>query len=452
MKTIKGLFVAIGILFALSACKTDIAITGGSYLPISPRENDTLVVTPLVANLGNTSVQDVAVSVFFGIGRTAFALPDDKLPRVSLAPGAFSPVQVSWAIPQGWGNKDVTIWAEADVRRTLVESDETNNRFDLGTVRIVPVSPFVCQGSSIIQPRFQNETYQCFDVREHSETDISQNLMAATARLLLYGAYAVIDCPTNQLMLCYEHIAFVNKIQHEIQTNNVGISPVINFNSSTNPWNLIYIGMYPTKADLQADCGAGVDACAGGFRIAITEETINPPPSTIGITAGNTSYYYDMIMPNDCKWPVLHEYQHIIDRTLLKPHESWLEEMLSRLFADLHLLKLMCPNVQFQHIVQVSGGVTTPLSEPPDIRQINSNRPLDSFANLYAEGKTCREAIIMQMNRSAINQSQLYLRNLFQLMRVEPIYTDDGVARVILLSNNSEPAVLSFLKDNGCNP
>jgi hypothetical protein len=257
----------------------------------------------------------------------------------------------------------------------------------------------------------------------------------------------------SQLSACYEHVDFANKTQHEVQTNNVGASPVIFFDTPLDPWNLVYVGVYATMAELQADCGPGANACAWGFRIAITEQHLTPVAGITGISAGGTNYYFSVQRPSTCKDLEFHEYQHAIDRGLLKPHASWLEEMLARLFAEhLHFLRLMCPAVQFTNMSQVSGGVSTPLSTPPDLRQINSNRPLDNFGTFYSAGDTCKEAIIMQMNRGALAQGQAYLRKLFQLMRVEAISTDHEVARVILLSSNSDPAVSTFLIANGCQP
>jgi hypothetical protein len=439
---------------------SDIAITNGTFHPTSPEPTDTLTVNLEVANMGSTQIQDAVISVFFGIGGTAHALPDAELPRVTLMPGETVPLEVLWDLPSGWGNKDVTIWAIADITHAIVETNETNNRFDFDTVRIAPPGPFVCQDNELIMPRFRDENYACFDVRDMDQSAIEQMLEATTTRLLLYGSYAVIDCPVALLEACYDHIAFVNTIQHEAQTNNVGAGPVIVFDSpfTPNPWNLIYIGVYATKEDLEEDCGTGADACAFGYpytgRIGITEKHLEPHSGTIGINEGETNYYYYNIQyPDDCHIAESHEYQHVIDRALLNQHQGWLEEMVTRLFVHpIKFIQMLCPDVQFYNIYKRSNGVITELTEPPDLYEINSYLPLDNFANYYANGDPCREAIIMQMNREAHDQGQTYLRKLFRLMRTESISTDEEVAHVILLASDNDPAVLTFLTENGCNP
>lgn len=441
------------LVLGLSACnRTDIAITDGAFSPKSPSSTDTLKVTLEVANLGNTQIKDAVISVFFGIGRAAFALPDKELPRVTLSPGTSTPIAVLWPLPPAWGNKDVTIWAEADVTREIDESNETNNRLDLGTVRIAPPGAFICQNSDLIIARFRNETYECFDIREKSKAEIEQVLSPNTARLLLFGTYTVIDCPVSKLDAAYDHITFANTIQHEIQTNNVGASPVINFDTSFNPWNLIYIVVYSNVADLQEDCGVeSASACAGGFRIRITERHLEPFSGVVGINEGNRNYYYSIRYPDNCHGLEFHEYQHIIDRNLLKPHPLWFEEMIARLFADgVHFTQLLCPEVEFYNIFKITDGERTELTEPPDLRLINSERPLNSFANLYANGDSCREAIIMQMNREAYNKEAVYLRKLFRRMRNEDINTDDQIARVVLMASDNDPTVKNFLEENGC--
>jgi len=444
----------LSLLFGILSCKPepDIAITDGSFTPESPESTDTIEVTLEVANLGDTQITDAVVSVFFGIGGTAFALPDHELPRVTLSPGTSTNIKVLWPLPPAWGNKDVTIWAEADVTREIDESDETNNKLDIGTVRIAPPGAFICQNSDLIIPRFRNETYECFDIREESKTEIEQVLSPNTTRLLLYGTYTVIDCPVSKLDAAYDRITFANTVQHEIQTNNVGASPVLNFNTSFNPWNLIYVVVYSNVDNLREDCGVeSADACAGGFRIRITERTLEPPSTVIGINEGDTNYYYSIRYPDDCHNLEFHEYQHIIDRNLLKPHPSWFEEMIARLFADhVHFTQLLCPEVEFYNMSKVTNGERTELTEPPDRCLINSERPLDTFANLSAKGDPCREAIIMQMNREAYNKGNTYLRKLFQLMRNEDINTDNQIARVVLMASDNDPTVKNFLEENGC--
>ena len=126
--------------------------------------------------------------------------------------------------------------------------------------------------------------------------------------------------------------------------------------------------------------------------------------------------------------------------------------MLARLFADgLHFSKLLCPDVAFNNTTMITANRDiVPLVEPPDLRQINSGRPSDNFANFYAQGLPCREAIIIQMNREAHSKGQTYLRKLFTLLRTEPIVTLAEIATAILLATDNDAAVKTFLMDNGC--
>jgi hypothetical protein len=125
--------------------------------------------------------------------------------------------------------------------------------------------------------------------------------------------------------------------------------------------------------------------------------------------------------------------------------------MIARLFADpVHFRQLLCPEVEFYNIFKITDGERTELTEPPDLRLINSERPLDSFANLSAKGDPCREAIIMQMNREVYNKGTAYLRTLFRLMRNEDINTDDQITRVVLMASDNDPTVKNFLEENGC--
>jgi hypothetical protein len=88
----------------------------------------------------------------------------------------------------------------------------------------------------------------------------------------------------------------------------------------------------------------------------------------------------------------------------------------------------------------------------PTYGMINSERPLDNFANFYAQGSPCREAIIMRMNREAHSKGNEYLRKLFKLLRAEPIVTISEIASAILLASDNDAAVKTFLMDNGCSP
>lgn len=158
----------------------DVTIKTGTISPAAPKETDTLVVTLEVANIGLIPVTDVVISVFFGICGTAFALPDEMLPRVTLAPRETTTVQVSWKIPPAWGNKDVDIWAEVDVTGKVAERNEANNRFDLGKLRIVPCAPLTNQAKELMVQRFRNQTYQYFDIRQKDKSAITNELSRAT--------------------------------------------------------------------------------------------------------------------------------------------------------------------------------------------------------------------------------------------------------------------------------
>jgi len=232
-----------------------------------------------------------------------------------------------------------------------------------------------------------------------------------------------------------------------MMTNNVETSPVLVFDSPSNPWNLIYIGVYDSKADLEADCGEGASACAGLYGMSIPEDAIKPPElgpgetRVSGIWDGTTFYYWSVQLPDDCHPVFVHEYQHIINKAL-QPHSSWLEETLVWLFiGDLEL----CANVQYTDIYKSTDSEIVRLDAPPSDYEINSERPLDSFADNAANKDPCREAIIMQMNRGALSMGQAYLRKLFGLMRTERIQEDDSAARVVLQANDNDPGVEAIL-------
>ena len=260
------------------------------------------------------------------------------------------------------------------------------------------------------------------------------------------------DCPIAALDTCYAAGEFLNSIQHEFQTNWVGASPAIFFDTEANPWNLIYIGVFPDYDEVGAHCGiTSASACALGFRIAMAEPRLVPSTSTTGINEGTTNYYYQAVYPDDCRAVEIHEYQHIIDRAFLQQHGSWFEEMIARLFAEHRWFKTaLCPDIEYDFMYKVTDDIQTPLAEPPDLRIINSELPLDDFAAYYSEGDLCREAIIMQMNRDANEIGNPYLYTLFRLMRTEPIVTDEEIAAVLLEASGYDPDAQTFLQQSGC--
>ena len=169
---------SLAIQFTVLPC-ADIAITGGAFTPAQPCSVDTLDVRLQVSNLGNIPITNALVSVFIGIGGTAYAFADQDLPKVSLSPGETADLQVLWPllpVPE-FGNKDVRVFALADASRILDEVDEDNNTFDLGQIRVEPTEPFVCPGSGLIFSEFEKDSYECFDIRESTVSDVADLLL-----------------------------------------------------------------------------------------------------------------------------------------------------------------------------------------------------------------------------------------------------------------------------------
>ena len=441
---------------AVAGC-ADIAITKGSILPPSPREGDTLTVDLTVRNNNLRPILNAVVSVFFYVGRTAYALPDQQLPRVSLLPFSNSRVRVQWPLRTGWGNKQVRVLAVADITHAIDEVDERNNTLELGNLRIAPVADFVCQGNGLIMQRFQSRSYQCFDIRDMALSAIQSALASDTERVLLYGYYAVFDCPVARLTSCNDYIRYLDGHQHEFQTNYVGAETILNLDArAANPWNLVYIAVYPDFDTLALDCGAGASACIFGGslfgRIAITEWHLDHRGGTVGIQEGSASSWYTQQWPETCHAVEYHEYQHMIDRLLLQPAESWFEEMVARLFADNVMFpRALCPGIEYSGVFyEDENGQVSELADVPSLYAINSELPFDNFGTLYAAGDTCRQAIIMQMNRAALAQGQPYLRKLFRTLRVESIATKHEVAKAIWIASDNAPEVRNFLQAGGC--
>jgi CARDB len=445
------------IFMVLSGC-ADIAVTNGTYQPSEIHESDTIIVDAEVANLGTTLINDAKVSVFFGVGKTAYALADQELPSVNLPPATHTTIRINWPPKPGWGNKDVRIWALADAGRDIDEVDEQNNSYEIvNKVRIQPDIPFVCGNNMLIMARFSTMQYQCFDIREHNLSQIKSTITNTTGRILLYGFYAVIDCAVELVVKCDGHIRYLDAQQHEFQTNYVGAGTILHLDQAQlpNPWNLVYIAVYPSINELEEDCGAGANACAGGSLIAITEWHLNLAGtySAIVISEGAGMYWYTQYIPDSCQPLEYHEYQHIINRLLLQSHQSWFEEMIARLFADNVVFPLsLCPDIEFTNIFHEDAfGEVTAMAEPPKLYEINSERPLDNFARYYAAGDSCREAIIMQMNREALANGQSYLRKLFQILRHESLADKHLIAAAILLASDNDANVRDFLLINSCN-
>ncbi len=449
----RNLFTFVFLLFLLSSCKPDLIITQGSFSPSTPQEGDVMNINLVVKNNGKVTASDAKISIFFEIAGIAYAPPSNSLPAVTLSPGDQTTVSFQWKFASGWGNKRVHLFAEADVGHSIDELDEQNNRYDFGDLFILPTTPFTCGNNQLIIPKYKNKAYQCFDIRTNTLDNILSSLNQATERVFLYGDFAAINTPVTLLHYSYDRIIFLNNIQFQIQTNNVSALPIFDFKDPSDPLNLLCVTVYDNITDLQADCGAGVDACAWGHNISVTENAVNPLPSITGISKGNINYYYNTVMPSDCLPIEFHEFQHIIDRLYLKPHDSWFEEMVARLFANpSNILPLLCPSVQFTDIQKVENGQTQILTTLPSLWEMNSTLPLENFGTQYANGDVCKQAIILQINRDALAGGQTYLRKLFSILSINDIDTDQKIAQAVLLANGNDPAVKAFLQQNGCIP
>src|SRR5262249_19812479 len=76
----------------------DLAITRALMRPQRPAADDTLHISLRITNLGNVEIVDAVISVFIEIGNTAYARPDQLLPKVSLAPGETICLSFDWAL------------------------------------------------------------------------------------------------------------------------------------------------------------------------------------------------------------------------------------------------------------------------------------------------------------------------------------------------------------------
>src|SRR5262245_52535540 len=186
----------------------DIAITGASMNPSSPAADDVLDISLQITSLGQVEIVDAVISVFIEIGHTAYGRPSQSLPTVSLAPGETTTVPFKWPLLPEFANKDARIYALADTSNLLAEANEQNNRWDFGVRRIEPTVPFVCQGSTLVLDVLSGESYACFDIRESTLAEVQQAISASAARVLLYGSYAVLDCPASLLQKCYARTKF----------------------------------------------------------------------------------------------------------------------------------------------------------------------------------------------------------------------------------------------------
>ena len=307
---------------------------------------------------------------------------------------------------------------------------------------------------------FYNASYECIDL---SDSDVLNKIeQAHTERVVFFGAYSAYDCPNENLLdytlrNCYNVAWFFDRFEHPFIADYLGVLPRLNFNNTQNPYNIIYVTVARNVEEVHRICdNPTADACAGGWRIVQQASSAGGIDSankikTIGINIPETgdSYFYSIYFPNNCHVGEVHEHIHIFDRFYLPDHQSWFEEMLARAIHKTFEPGLCHFNITDTRL-QSSNGRITPLNTV-DIREINADRPLDNFATFYVGNDTCKQAIIMQLNRESLHYGEKYIKQLFSTLKSHPLWTTDEVGSAIVSASMDSESARTFLRTNLCN-
>ena len=307
---------------------------------------------------------------------------------------------------------------------------------------------------------YKSSSYECFDLSDLEILNKLDNIHAE--RIVFYGAYSAFDCPNSKAIAdynitnCYYVAWFFDRVEHSLIADFLGVSPKLSFyNPTQNPYDIVYVTAANNLDDVHSFCGMNfADACAGGWKIIQQASGIDTSgkEKTFGmsIPATGDSYFYTIKYPINCNVGEFHEHTHIFDRLLLSLHDQWFEEILARTIHDSFDSELC--NFEIKNAYLYSNGQIKEYLTDVDRREINSERPFENFAVSYVGNDSCKQAILMQLNRDAVKYGKSYIRSLYSEFRIEPLGSTSEISTALIKASPDPESARQLLTSNGCKP
>lgn len=314
-----------------------------------------------------------------------------------------------------------------------------------------------CSDLWFVPAQLKNAVYACQNIYTVDQDTLVKSIPSSADRVILAGKHSDYNCPVTSekvsdiLNQCYKRAKFLDTWQFPKTSQILGI-PL-----PTQKVHFTVVNSYEQAKEIcmQAGLDSGAVICINDSVIYIPEEMLKERSSVLTayeferLGDEKITYKIRLVSPKNCPASHMHELQHFFDFQAYGKAAAWFEESLVALVQDMMYSDICPPGFSYENVKKEVNGQKTSLPNF-DLFSLNTEVPLTSRVEDYAQGNQCRRGIDMQIARSLRQQKTAYLPALFSALKGRNGNTESDIAKAVWESTQRESDVKNFLLSNSC--